>query len=98
MLARMSINVTMTLTPFYLIHVLKYEKRELEPTPPEIASVPLVSYTSSMIFTLLYTNKFNTIFNEYNRLSTLMYGSGLVIVSSIPFLFMSETLHWLIYI
>ena len=25
-LARMSINVTMTLTPFYLIHVLKYEK------------------------------------------------------------------------
>lgn len=43
-LARMSINVTMTLTPFYLILVLKYEKRENEPTPPEIASVPLVSY------------------------------------------------------
>ena len=43
-LARMSINVTMTLTPFYLIHVLKYHKRDMEPTPPEIASVPLVSY------------------------------------------------------
>jgi len=44
MLARLSINVTMTLTPFYLIIVLKYNKREHEPTPPEIASVPLVSY------------------------------------------------------
>lgn len=97
-LARMSINVTMTLTPFYLIHVLKYHKSESEPTPPEIASVPLVSYLSSMIFTLLYTHKFNSIFNEYNRLTTLMYGSGLVIMASIPFLFMTEGIHWLVYI
>lgn len=97
-LARMSINVTMTLTPFYLIIVLLFQRRELEPTPPEIASVPLVSYTSSMIFTLLYTHKFNKYFNEYNRLSTLMYGSILVIISSVPFLFMQASLHWLVYI
>jgi glycoside/pentoside/hexuronide:cation symporter, GPH family len=97
-LARMSINVTMTLTPFYLIIVLLFQRRELEPTPPEIASVPLVSYTSSMIFTLLYTHKFNKYFNEYNRLSTLMYGSILVIISSVPFLFMQANVHWLIYI
>jgi MFS family permease len=94
----MSINVTMTLTPFYLIHVLKYEKRDMEPTPPEIASVPLVSYTFSMVFTLLHTQKFNTIFNEYNRLTTLMYGSGLVIISSVPFLFIQESFDWLVYV
>lgn len=96
-LARMSINVTMTLTPFYLILVLKYEKKENEPTPPEIASVPLVSYLSSMIFTLLYTHKFNTIFNEYNRLTTLMCGSILVGISSVPFLFLTEYTHWLVF-
>ena len=97
-LSRMSINVTMTLTPFYLIHVLKYTKHEMEPTPPEIASVPLVSYFSSMIFTLLYSNKFNKYFNEYNRLSTLMYGSGLVILSSIPFIFIMPSIHWVVYL
>jgi Na+/melibiose symporter-like transporter len=42
---RMAVNVTMTLTPFYLIHVLGYEHKKDEPAPPQIASVPLVSYT-----------------------------------------------------
>ena len=51
-----------------------------------------------MIFTLLYTHKFNFIFNEYNRLTTLMWGSGLVIISSIPFLFLTEDVHWLVYL
>lgn len=94
----MSINVSMTLTPFYLIHVLLFHKEENEPTPPAIASVPLVSYFVSMIFALLYTEKFNSIFNEYNRLSTLMYGSALVIVSSLPFLILTESTHWIVYI
>ena len=94
----MSINVTMTLTPFYLILVLKYDKRENEPTPPEIASVPLVSYCSSMIFTILYSHKFNKYFNEYNRLTTLMYGSILVIIGSLPFLFLREGIHYLVFI
>ena len=97
-LARMSINVSMTLTPFYLIHVLKFHKEIDEPTPPEIASVPLVSYLSSMIFTLFYSTKYNTIFNEYNRLSTLMCGTLLVVISSIPFLFMQESTHWFVYL
>ena len=96
-LARMSINVSMTLTSFYLIHVLKFHKEADEPTPPEIASVPLVSYLSSMIFTLFYSTKYNTIFNEYNRISTLMFGTLLVVISSIPFLFMQESTHWFVY-
>ena len=97
-LARMSINVSMTLTPFYLIHVLKFHKEIDEPTPPEIASVPLVSYLSSMIFSLFYSTKFNTIFNEYNRLLTLICGATLVTISSIPFIFMQESTHWFIYV
>ena len=43
--ARMAVNVTMTLTPFYLIHVLDFEGDEDRPTPPQIATVPLASYT-----------------------------------------------------
>lgn len=98
MLARMSINVTMTLTPFYLIHVLKYDKREFEPTPPEIAAVPLVSYCSSMVFTMIYTHKLKNVFNEYNRLTTLMWGSGILIISSVPFLFLREEVHYLVFL
>lgn len=97
-LARLSINVTMTLTPFYLIIVLNYVRKEMEPTPPEIASVPLVSYCSSMIFTFLFTHKFNTVFNEFNRLRTLIVGFGLVTLASIPFLFLNPTYHYLVYI
>lgn len=43
--ARMAVNVTMTLTPFYLIHVLNFEGDGDKPTPPQIATVPLASYT-----------------------------------------------------
>jgi len=41
---RMAVNVTMTLTPFYLIHVLEFSAKSGEPAPPQIATVPLVSY------------------------------------------------------
>lgn len=51
-----------------------------------------------MVFTLLYTHKFDKIFNEYNRLATLMYGAGLVTVSSVPFLFLTEHVHWLVFL
>lgn len=98
MMNRMSINVTMALTPFYLIIVLGYIKSEFEPTPPEIASVPLVSYCSSMIFTLLFTHIFKDVFNEYNRILTLISGWILVTLGSLPFLFLNPPLHWLVYI
>jgi len=41
---RMAVNVTMTLTPFYLIHVLEFSAKQGKPAPPQIATVPLVSY------------------------------------------------------
>lgn len=97
-LTRLSINVTMTLTPFYLIIVLKYQKRPMEPTPREIASVPLVSYCCSTIFTLLYTHKFGHIFNEQNRVLALTLALIFVGVGSVPFLFIQEEFHWIVYI
>lgn len=97
-LTRLSINVTMSLTPFYLIIVLEYCECQNEPTPPVIASVPLVSYLSSMIFTLLFSNKFNNVFNEKNRILTLAIGFVLVAVSSIPFLFLTIEFSWFIYL
>ena len=93
-LARLSINVTMTLTPFYLILVLKYEKRENEPTPPEIASVPLVSYFSSMIFTLFFSHYFN----EFKRLHSLIWSLVLVTIGSVPFLILTPFYNWVVYL
>lgn len=54
MFARMAVNVTMTLTPFYLLNVLEFEGDDDQPTPPAIVTVPLASYTTSMIFSLVF--------------------------------------------
>jgi Na+/melibiose symporter-like transporter len=72
MFARMAVNVTMTLTPFYLIHVLKYEVEDNKPVPPAIATVPLASYTTSMIFSLFGYGRLVKAFG--NRLIPLLIG------------------------
>jgi hypothetical protein len=42
MMVRIAVNVSMTILPFYLTTVVKFEKNEDQPTPIEIATVPLV--------------------------------------------------------
>lgn len=94
--ARMSVNVTMTLTPFYLIHVLKFETSEDQPIPPQIATVPLASYTTSMIFSLVFYNKLVRAFG--NRIWPLLIGVIITCLASVPFLFMKPSFSWLVYI
>jgi Na+/melibiose symporter-like transporter len=94
--ARMAVNVTMTLTPFYLIHVLGFKFEEGEPAPPQIATVPLCSYACSMIFSLYFYPKLVNAFG--NRLIPLLIGMIITVGSSIPFAFMRESFSWLVYI
>uniref|UniRef100_A0A7S3JHT4 Major facilitator superfamily (MFS) profile domain-containing protein n=1 Tax=Euplotes harpa TaxID=151035 RepID=A0A7S3JHT4_9SPIT len=95
MFARMAVNVTMTLTPFYLIHVLDFEQKENEPVPPEIATVPLASYTMSMLFSLFGYGRLVKAFG--NRLIPLLIGVIITCGASVPFIFMKPSFSWLVY-
>ena len=53
MLVRIAVNVTMSVQPFYLIHVTGFTTSEENPTPIAIALTPLVSYITSLIFSVL---------------------------------------------
>ena len=71
--ARMAVNVTMTLTPFYLIHVLEFEEDPGKPPPAEIAAVPLASFVTSMIFPIFIYNRLLKRFG--NRMYPLAMGT-----------------------
>jgi Na+/melibiose symporter-like transporter len=94
--SRMAVNVTMTLTPFYLIHVLDFSNDPKKPVAPQIATVPLCSYACSMIFTLFIYSRMINAFG--NRLYPLAIGTSITILSSIPFIFMRPSFSWLVYI
>mmetsp|Transcript_14688 Transcript_14688/g.16401 ORF Transcript_14688/g.16401 Transcript_14688/m.16401 type:complete len:190 (-) Transcript_14688:41-610(-) len=86
----------MTLTPFYVIHVLGFEFDKKASVSLEIALVPLVSYASSMIFSIFFYNWMVNIFG--NRIHPLFIGMVLTVGSSIPFYFMQPSFAWLIFI
>jgi len=52
MSVRISINVTMSIMPFYPIEVTGFEETKDDPTPLAIALVPLISCTSSLLFSI----------------------------------------------
>ena len=105
MFTRMAINITMTLIPFYLIYVLKFEQSDTEPTPPQIAMVPLASYTSSMMFSFfgykpllrLFIDEKSQCQTPKSRLSPLFIGVVLIVCSSIPFLLLGPSYSGMIY-
>jgi hypothetical protein len=51
-LVRVAVNVSMSMQPFYLKNVLLFQSEDKNPTPPEIAAVPLASYITSFLFTI----------------------------------------------
>ena len=106
MFTRMAINITMTLIPFYLVYVLKFEKSEKEPTPPQIAMVPLASYFSSMIFSFFLYRPLISHFSDpdsnwqtpSSRLYPLLIGVVLLVGSSFPFLIIQCSYSWAMYL
>jgi Na+/melibiose symporter-like transporter len=54
MAVRIAVNVTMTMQPFYLTQVTEFESTEENPTPYQLALVPLLSYITSLVFSLFF--------------------------------------------
>ena len=52
MLVRIAVNVTMTVQPFYVVNVTEFEVTDADPSPYQLALVPLLSYITSLIFSL----------------------------------------------
>jgi Na+/melibiose symporter-like transporter len=98
MLVRIAVNVTMSIQPFYLILVTGFEKTDANPTPLPLALTPLVSYTTSLIFSLFFYKK---LLRRYgNRLIPLLISVIIISFGSIPYLFLNKepSVRWLVYV
>lgn len=84
MLARIAVNVTMSVQPFYLINVTGFERTKTNPTPLPIAITPLLSYISSLIFSLfLYGPMVKRL---KNRTKPMFVSTIIIAISSVPLL------------
>ncbi len=54
MMARIAYNVLATMWPFYLQNVMMFTGDEDQPTSPQLAIVPLITYLSSTIFSIFF--------------------------------------------
>ncbi|CDW80446.1 UNKNOWN [Stylonychia lemnae] len=98
MMVRIAVNVTMSVQPFYLIIVTGFIKTEENPTPIAIALVPLVSYISSMIFSLFFYKKMMNALK--NRFIPLFVSIIIISCGSIPYIFLNSesNIRWLVYL
>lgn len=98
MLVRIAVNVTMSVQPFYLIIVTKFEKNEDNPTPIAIALTPLVSYITSLIFSVfLYKPMLRKL---KNRFYPLFMSIIIITAGSLPYMFLNgdPNIRWLVYV
>jgi len=95
MSVRIAVNVTMTVQPFYVTAVLKYEKTKEDPTPYQLALVPLLSYVTSLIFSLFIQGPMTRTLK--NRFLPMLVAIVIIILTSLPLLFLDESSRWLIY-
>jgi Na+/melibiose symporter-like transporter len=98
MMVRIAVNVTMSVQPFYLIIVTGFVKTEENPTPIAIALVPLVSYITSMIFSLFF---YKRMMNKLkNRFIPLFVSIIIISLGSIPYVFLNSepNIRWLVYL
>lgn len=84
MLARIAVNVTMSIQPFYLKHVTGFHGNGKTPTPPALATIPLISYTTSLIFSLFLYEKM--VKRLKNRVRPMFVSTIIVAASSVPLL------------
>ena len=88
MLVRVAVNVTMSVQPFYLIIVTGFEKTHSNPTPIELALVPLCSYIASTLFSLFLYKRLLLRFK--NRQTLLMLSIIVISAGSIPFILLNS--------
>jgi Na+/melibiose symporter-like transporter len=98
MLVRVAVNVTMSVQPFYLLIVTGFVKTEKNPTPLELALIPLCSYIASMIFSLFFYKRLLQRFR--NRLALLFVSILIISLGSLPFIALNDqpNVRWLVYV
>ena len=88
MLVRIAVNVTMTMQPFYLFEVTKYQGTEDDPTTPPLALVPLISYLMSMLFSVFIQRRMTSYLR--NRMKPMFISIVVITLTSIPLAFLNE--------
>lgn len=98
MLVRVSINVTMTMQPFYLEYITGFEPTDKMPTAPQIAIVPLISYIFQLLFSIFLQRRMTTCLR--NRVLPMLVSIVLVVIGSVPLAFLNDnrSYNWLVYI
>ena len=98
MVVRIAINVTMSVQPYYIIEVTGFEKSDEAPTPIAIALTPLVSYITSLIFSLFVYNRMMK--KLKNRFYPLFISIIVIACGSTPFIFLTSNpdVRWLVYV
>jgi len=97
MLGRIAVNVTMSVQPFYLLIVTRFEKTKENPTPIALALTPLVSYLASLVFSIfLYKPMMRKL---KNRFYPLFMSIIIITAGSLPYMFLNgdPKIRWLVY-
>lgn len=89
MLARLNVNVTMTVQPFYLNKVAKFEQTEDNPTPVPLAVVPLISYLMSMIFSMFFQRRLTKMLK--NRMLPILVSIVILCLASVPLFILTKS-------
>lgn len=97
MLVRIAVNVTMTVQPFYVVNVTGFLTSPDNPSPYQLALVPLLSYITSLIFSLFIQQRMTRALK--NRFLPMLVAIGIIILTSVPLIFLTEnpSTRWLIY-
>ena len=92
MFARIAMNVAAVFIPLYVATVtakVNDEGEESAETNFQVATVPLTAYTSSLLWSLFGQGWVNEKFSS--RLSPMLIALVLTAISSLPFIWFSET-------
>lgn len=86
--ARLALNANATMMPFYLITVLGFQPAEQGATSPQIALVPLITYSASLIFTVIAMKKVTQHFA--NRFIPMFGAAIICTIGALPLLFLKD--------
>lgn len=94
MFARLALNGNATMMPFYLVSVLGFFPTT-GATSPAIALVPLLTYSASLMFTVIAMKKVTQHFA--NRFIPMFGAAIICTIGSLPLLFLGNgSLRWLV--
>lgn len=88
MLVRIALNVTMTMQPFYLDVVTGFSPTADDPTPFQLALVPLLSYIFSMAFSIWVQQPMTRYLR--NRMYPMLVAIAFISVGSVPLAFLTR--------